>query len=266
MTLAGAQSKLFADAEQSSSPSSISALSRNHSAPDPNIKCGTKRAENNANVTPIANVKANARAADASPLNSNSNSRAEQEEQLPANPLSSFSSLPPELRNQIYKLVLVSGHRITLFRPHSLVQPALTKTCRQIRRESLGIYYSRNSFYGRIIDYDPTMYIKWRKVASPLCSRMKVTLHCIDPAPERRPIARSNLMDWIERLYLNWEGYGRSLPCYTEGIVFDVEKFRHRKVKVWMIVYALRDGGVPWKVAKGVIEHAIDAAGLFGNH
>lgn len=63
--------------------------------------------------------------------------------------------LPPELRNCIYELVVTRDTPISM-RPNArstngkskiyLQQPALAATCRQIQKEVLEIYYSRNIF------------------------------------------------------------------------------------------------------------------------
>lgn len=75
-----------------------------------------------------------------------------------------FLTIPPELRNRIYELVLTQKDVIlgpvedgpmgivtigrSLWYPpfESQGQPALTKTCHTIRSESLAVYYGRNKF------------------------------------------------------------------------------------------------------------------------
>ncbi|KAK7987186.1 hypothetical protein PG996_006213 [Apiospora saccharicola] len=61
-----------------------------------------------------------------------------------------FLDLPPELRNEIYYFAL--GEHQTSSEPYgpttctALAPPALTRTNRQIRNETLGLYYSQNRF------------------------------------------------------------------------------------------------------------------------
>lgn len=74
----------------------------------------------------------------------------------------SFMTLPPELRNRIYQLTLLPSKgdsgcvdnttAIDLKTPNSTWtrQPALTKVSRQIRAESLPLYYGLNKFVVRI--------------------------------------------------------------------------------------------------------------------
>ncbi|KAK5136595.1 hypothetical protein LTR08_002609 [Meristemomyces frigidus] len=52
--------------------------------------------------------------------------------------------LPPEIRNNIYTLVLVSSREELIIEHTS--SPALLRTCRQIREEASSVYYGRNTF------------------------------------------------------------------------------------------------------------------------
>lgn len=77
---------------------------------------------------------------------------------LPSQPQSAFlSRLPGETRNMIYEFALILPVHIPAFKvarsPHQngkymykMSVPALAKTCRQIRRESLAIAYTDNTF------------------------------------------------------------------------------------------------------------------------
>lgn len=78
-------------------------------------------------------------------------------------PTSKVLSLPPELRNEIYRYVLVKepGRRIILT-PGRPSQPALLCTSRQLRKEAIGIFFSENHFTIPVIDYDlrPCIFIR----------------------------------------------------------------------------------------------------------
>lgn len=52
--------------------------------------------------------------------------------------------LSPELRNPIYEMVLIESASIDICRMQQ--QPGLTRTCRELRVESVSMYYFRNSF------------------------------------------------------------------------------------------------------------------------
>ncbi|KAK5006688.1 hypothetical protein LTR39_005595, partial [Cryomyces antarcticus] len=58
-----------------------------------------------------------------------------------------FLKLPGELRNQIYRFALVH-HRVisVISKWEELAQPPLTRVCRQIRNESLPVFYGGNRF------------------------------------------------------------------------------------------------------------------------
>lgn len=55
-------------------------------------------------------------------------------------------ALAPELRNKIYRLVLVSDAAIDIGSESSPTPPRLLGTCRQIRHEATSIYYHENTF------------------------------------------------------------------------------------------------------------------------
>ena len=101
---------------------------------------------------------------------------------------SSFLRLPAELRNHIYQMVLVKSDLIdttcssTFYKMQALVaQPALTKVCRQIRAETLPIFYGANVFlvakrYNCIMDWNigsPPMDAWFQAVGRTSCRRFK---------------------------------------------------------------------------------------------
>ncbi|KAI7308404.1 hypothetical protein KC315_g13355 [Hortaea werneckii] len=68
---------------------------------------------------------------------------------MPRNADSPLMKLSPELRNRIYREVLVSGAIVRMTDTYGNGEwspPALLHTCRRIRREASGIYYSMNAF------------------------------------------------------------------------------------------------------------------------
>ncbi|KAI7282140.1 hypothetical protein KC345_g3695 [Hortaea werneckii] len=68
---------------------------------------------------------------------------------MPRNADSPLMRLSPEMRNRIYREVLVSGPIVRMTDTYGNGEwspPALLHTCRRIRREASGIYYSMNSF------------------------------------------------------------------------------------------------------------------------
>lgn len=55
-------------------------------------------------------------------------------------------SLAAELRNTIYRLVLIPPHPIDVSNLRHPSEPGLLATCKQVRREATGMYYSENEF------------------------------------------------------------------------------------------------------------------------
>ncbi|KAK5113476.1 hypothetical protein LTR62_003345 [Meristemomyces frigidus] len=85
-----------------------------------------------------------------------------QSQQQTRTQLTGFFSLPPELREEIYLLVLQKPHNtITMLANHtsykseiSAAQPSLTKVCKQLRHETLPVYYNANVFLADVSEAD----------------------------------------------------------------------------------------------------------------
>ncbi|KAK5686458.1 hypothetical protein LTS10_002576 [Elasticomyces elasticus] len=73
-----------------------------------------------------------------------------------------FMRLPPEIRNRIYELCIPSGYKHSLPSPvrcrrcdhQQRDEPAISRTCRKIRCETLPIYYDRNTFTFHALRYN----------------------------------------------------------------------------------------------------------------
>lgn len=65
---------------------------------------------------------------------------------------SKLLELPPELRNSIYRYVLVFEANIEIPDLGKLGRPALLKTCQQITGEATSIYYAENNFHAYATD------------------------------------------------------------------------------------------------------------------
>lgn len=70
-----------------------------------------------------------------------------------------LARLSPELRNAIWEAVFTSDYAITL--QTGGTQHALTKTCRQIRRETLAMYYTAARLNAHLDDGPATPLAKW---------------------------------------------------------------------------------------------------------
>ena len=52
-----------------------------------------------------------------------------------------------------------------------LKPPALLAVCREVRKETIGIFYLSNSFHVRATNYDASLYFAWRRHLKTLSSR-----------------------------------------------------------------------------------------------
>ncbi|KAK7914057.1 hypothetical protein PG985_011760 [Apiospora marii] len=106
-----------------------------------------------------------------------------------------FLDLPPELRNKIYYLAL--GEYETSSDPYgpttctALAPPALTRTNRQIRKETLGLYYSQNRFSFKLpFPGGPDAFERWCTMMGPhlqLVTRGITFMHDGNVSPRHYP-------------------------------------------------------------------------------
>ena len=98
-----------------------------------------------------------------------------------------FTNLPAEIRNYIYDLALPSqGNPLIVATPacDDLMllgdQPPLTRTSKQLRTETLGLFYANASFVAYIENFDFTNLVRWAKcitsTSSPTTVRVEVNL------------------------------------------------------------------------------------------
>lgn len=96
----------------------------------------------------------------------------------------SFTSLPAEVRNQIYELALPSKEDnlivATPFQDDLMsvgTQPALTQASKQIRSETLEMFYSNTNFVAYIQNFNFTQLVRWAKCITSTSSPPQVTVH-----------------------------------------------------------------------------------------
>lgn len=101
-------------------------------------------------------------------------------------------SLPPEIRNSIYRYTLVEEEIcITPWDLSGASHPALLEVNRQIRSEATEIHYKENRFSWRIDDFDSKLFRKWQgSSAARFDARIVYTF-------SGRPSFR-NLMEWLK--------------------------------------------------------------------
>lgn len=145
--------------------------------------------------------------------------------------------LPAELKNQIYYYTAVELTSITL--TAQIREPAILQVCRQVRSESLEMYYHENAFRVPIVDCDASL--------SGACfrhlRRMDKRLEGINV---RFPVSVcpscESLMAWYEEVHSRRSCALGSLD-------------RSRRPKIEIMVAATRTArqwsGVPWEVSSG---------------
>ena len=67
-----------------------------------------------------------------------------------------LSILPPELRNKIYRNVLILHIPIDVAKDDVISHTSLLRTCRQIRTEGIKLFYAENSFRFAFINENET--------------------------------------------------------------------------------------------------------------
>ncbi|KAK5127561.1 hypothetical protein LTR85_006901 [Meristemomyces frigidus] len=81
---------------------------------------------------------------------------------IPASPL---LELPGELRNRIYRLLLVEDDEslpITVVKER-FEEPAILYACSEIRHEATPIYYCENRFCLEVTSFDPRLPLRWTR-------------------------------------------------------------------------------------------------------
>lgn len=141
-------------------------------------------------------------------------------------------------------------------------QPPLTKTCRQIRQESIRFFYKENTFSCTIFDYDPADFKRYRQVADKYGLSTVLLTHQHRAGAPRAQL-RTNMMKWLEGTFR-----GETAPLgYSAGHSEDTfvwDKLSHRIVKIFTIAKSLKLQQVPWSAAQDIMSNALDAAGVCG--
>lgn len=147
----------------------------------------------------------------------------------------SLLSLPPELRNQIYRYTPLQDDWITLS-PSQASEPSLLSTCRQIRQEARSIFLYENKFTVSVRDlYYPVPSAHWYNLPYPLTRE-------------------SHLKGYTKE----WQNLKAWLADYHQGSVVGFRAQsdgwrRHQIVsKAFDIVDSLND--VEWEVVEKVLE------------
>ena len=164
-------------------------------------------------------------------------------------PQTHLLGLPGELRNRIYRYVLVSDETIHID-PDCFQQPALLRTCTQVRNETSSIYYKENDFEFEVLEFNISALMSWwqhgrshYQVAPPPASYCE-----IDEIG-----TRADLLSWLRRAHRG------DVPFFVAGerSVWWMKNIAH----FFKTVRILGDE-TPWEKVVKVLENEIDAMKL----
>ncbi|KAK0307650.1 hypothetical protein LTR01_005650 [Friedmanniomyces endolithicus] len=142
--------------------------------------------------------------------------------------------LPPEIRNTIYHLVLVRECRKRVLAPALPYDPALLRTCHQIRQEAQGIFLHQNTFYITVFNLRYTIpRTHWFHLVAP--QNRYVVL-----APETKKMQWEHLRDWLKAYHA---GEATRLPVPERYLAPDSHQVAARA-----FVTVDRLGEVKWEV------------------
>lgn len=110
--------------------------------------------------------------------------------------------LPPELRNRIYiySLHLNEDGRICVNEGEDFSEPALLSTCKQIRREARGVFYSENAITGVITSYSPATPVFLAKKSTELTRTCGLQLKALR-FTFQGPARWKNLLSWLKAVH-----------------------------------------------------------------
>ena len=122
-------------------------------------------------------------------------------------------SIPGEIRNMIYRMALLSNGRVNISK-YPLPEPALLRTCRQLRQETIAIFYLENRFSVECPDWN---YWNFRGLVERL-RRLKssndISTSRIACRPNGSLVHKPNLLEFLRATY---EGL-------VSGLVYDNQK------------------------------------------
>jgi len=155
-------------------------------------------------------------------------------------------NLCAELRNMIWREVLIVDQFCVEIDADKPRQPALLQTCTQIRSEATPIYYLENTFFLPMQGYNSTPGLKWLR-ASPFHATRRVleVVFYREVGGERW----DDLLVWLHRTHLGLVPPFTADTCNIIGADDDAEE-------MFNLLDDLMD--VPWKITKAALEKRRD--------
>ena len=111
---------------------------------------------------------------------------------------SALLELPGEIRNRIYRFVLVCDNRIEVHAGAPL-EPALLSVCREVRTEAIKLFYVENKFTLVISNFNKAVPCAWRAVRKRFPSMPRTATFRLKPTNTTR--SWPNLLDWLRAIH-----------------------------------------------------------------
>lgn len=178
-------------------------------------------------------------------------------------PRSPLTSLPAELRTKIYRLVLIESTGIAFRKAvEQPTEPGLLCVNRQVREETIKIWYAENQFTVYVNNYDidfwQTWYCKSKQRQESLCGNAQLVFCHVGSRPDW-----ANLLRWLEHCYHDRCPAPRK-ETQTDGArgasLRSPSFLPKSRVPVYVAslilptVYKLRDEGRTWTQVEGRME------------
>lgn len=165
----------------------------------------------------------------------NLSSEEKQPSGIPAQPGSRLLSIPGELRNRIYRLAIIEPDSIIIDRTSwASHQPALLKTCKQIRVEALPLFYVESKISADIHHWNPVAKDRVNRLMMSYNIKSPHVYYYFSGLPNW-----TNLLAWLKAVYEE----------RAEGIATCVgeQKPLHRKtIGVMFLMVSKARGNIPW--------------------
>lgn len=152
--------------------------------------------------------------------------------------------LSPELRNAIYRYKLVTEESVYITKQQGIPEPALLSSCKIIRSEATGIFYSENMIICKMVNYDCS--------ALRLIARKCKTGHMKGKVERLRNDQRiwKDLVSWLR---VTHGGTCGGMAGIVEG--FEAEPEECMFAALFALVYESRACGGTWEDAERLIQH-----------
>ena len=109
-----------------------------------------------------------------------------------------FLELPGEIRNRIYRHLLVQDTLLVVDEEDGITEPALLRASSQIRREAITIFYGENTFGIPTRNYDCATAAKWNRRENVIQARHYVGITSQGYGSLGQP-SWTNLRQWLQR-------------------------------------------------------------------